>query len=433
MLTTEALYRTRSRVQRALFGYPGESREDRNYRNLLISGAFFGPAEGGIFNFLSVFITRLGATPTMVSLLTAGPSLIGVFSYIPGGAYAERKSDQVRLVVQAGFFARLSYLLIALLPFFLPPEQVIVAVILIWSLTAIPNAVHVPAWTAMMQRAVSPTRRARLNGTRWGLMSLISGISLVVYGVMLDRMNFPIGYQIVFMISFAAATINLYFFSRVEIPPFVSGRETGEQRGSIFSEIPGLFRSYLSSRRFVRFLMASGAFRLALAMPVGLFSIYWVNDLQATDAWIGVRGAVSAIALVIGYFFWGRTANRIGHRRMLMICGVGQACYPAMTALAPDVFWLLPAAFVAGITAGGIELGLFDMLLAACPEGRQPTFAAGSAVFTNLAITVGPLLGAAMAQQWTTQVALFAIAGVQAFATLAFLLLPGREQEIHAS
>jgi MFS family permease len=100
-----------------------------------------------------------------------------------------------------------------------------------------------------------------------------------------------------------------------------------------------------------------------------------------------------------------------------------------LTALAPDVVWLLPAAFVSGVTAGGIDLGLFDMLLAACPEGRQPTFAAGSAVFTNLAITIGPLLGAAMAQGWSTQAALFAIGAIQAVSTLAFLLLPGREQE----
>ena len=36
--------------------------EDRNYRNLLLSGAWFGPIEGGIFTYLSVFLARLGAT-----------------------------------------------------------------------------------------------------------------------------------------------------------------------------------------------------------------------------------------------------------------------------------------------------------------------------------------------------------------------------------
>ncbi len=430
-MTTEVLSSARARFKRTFLGHAAETPEDRNYRNLLISGAWFGPAEGGIFQFLSVFVARLGGSPTIVSLLTAGPALVGIFAGIPGGAYAERRSDQVHLVVWAGFFARLSYLLIALLPFFLPPDKVAIGIVIIWSLTAIPNAVHVPAWTSMMQRAVSAKRRPRLNGTRWGLMSFISGISLTIYGFMLDRMNFPIGYQIIFMISFLAAMMNLFYFSKVVIPPFVSGREMGQGPGAIFAEIPGLFRAYFSTPRFVRFLLASGAFRLTLAMPVGLFSIYWVNDLQATDVWIGLRGTVGSFALVIGYFFWGRMANRIGHRRMLIICGAGQACYPVLTALAPDPVWLLPAAFVSGITAGGIDLGLFDMLLGACPEGRQPTFAAGSAVFTSIAVTIGPLLGAALAQSTSTRTALFFIGAAQAVATLGFLLLPSREQENH--
>jgi len=429
MPSTDSFRLARSRLTRTIFGHAAESLDDRNYRNLLISGAWFGPAEGGLFNFLSVFVARLGASPTLVSLLTAGPSLVGIFSYLPGGAYAERRADQVRLVVWAGFLARLSYLLIALLPFFLPPEQVALAIVLIWSLTAIPNAVHVPAWTAMMQRAVPPARRAKLNGSRWGLMSLVASITMAVYGVMLNRMDFPIGYQIVFMISFLAAMVNLYYFSRIVIPPFVSGRGDGAALGSIFAEVPGLFRSYFASRTFVRFLISSGIFRLALAMPVGLFSIYWVNDLKATDALIGLRGTTGYIALVVGYFFWGRTANRIGHRRMLIICGLGQACYPALTALAPSAFWLLPVAVVWGLTLAGIDLGLFDMLLAACPEGRQPTFAAGSAVFASIAVTIGPLIGAALAQGWNTRMALFVIGGMQAASTLAFLLLPGRDHD----
>jgi MFS family permease len=164
-------------------------------------------------------------------------------------------------------------------------------------------------------------------------------------------------------------------------------------------------------------------------MPAGLFSIFWVNDLHATDGWIGLRGSAGYIALLVGYVFWGRTANRVGHRRMLLICGAGMACYPALTALAPSVQWLLPVALVWGVTAGGLDLGLFDMLLAACPAGRQPSFAAASSTCASVAVTVGPLMGAALAQTWNTRSALLAIAVLQLIATLAFLLLPGRQAE----
>ncbi len=423
---SRALSRTRSIADPSR---PAESVEASNYRNLLKSGAWFGPMEAGVYNFLSVFVARLGATPTQVSWLTAGPALVSIFALIPAGVFAERHTDQVKLLVRAGFVGRLAPLLIALLPFLLPPEQVVPVLIIIWSLVAIANAVHMPAWTLMMQQAVSPALRPRLNGTRWGLMSLMAAISLAVYGALLGRTAFPLGYQIVFVLSVAAGMVNLYYFTRVIIPPFVRDPTASPEGATLVGRVRALFRSYGSSPRFRRFIVASTIYRLALAMPAGLFSIFWVNDLHATDGWIGLRGSAGYIALLVGYVFWGRTANRVGHRRMLLICGAGMACYPALTALAPSVQWLLPVALVWGVTAGGLDLGLFDMLLAACPAGRQPSFAAASSTCASVAVTVGPLMGAALAQTWNTRSALLAIAVLQLIATLAFLLLPGRQAE----
>ncbi len=45
-------------------------------------------------------------------------------------------------------------------------------------------------------------------------MSLLSGASLLVFGLWLDRGPFPLAYQIVFLLSFAAALLNLYYFWR---------------------------------------------------------------------------------------------------------------------------------------------------------------------------------------------------------------------------
>jgi MFS family permease len=100
-----------------------------------------------------------------------------------------------------------------------------------------------------------------------------------------------------------------------------------------------------------------------------------------------------------------------------------------MTALAPSVEWLLPAAAVWGFTVAGIDIGLFDMLLISAPPGRLPSFAAVAQVLSSVAMAVGPLLGAALAGVVGTQSALLIIGGLQLISTLFFLLLPNREQE----
>ncbi len=422
---TTLMYRARV-VAGMLLGRRDMSTEDRNYRNLLLSGLWFGPVDGGIYNFLGVFLARLGASAPVVSLLTSGPALLSMLAYIPGGALAERSSNQMQLFVRVTVISRLSYLLIAGLPLLLTGSVLPLAIVLVWTLAAIPNSIGQPAWTSAMAQAVPPSRRATLNGTRWSLMSLLSGASLLVFGLWLDRGPFPLAYQVVFLLSFLAGLLNLYHFSRVVVPPFVPApRAASSVR--LTARLADFLRPLVESKPFVRYNIASIGFRLAIALPAGLYSIYWVNDLQATDSWIGLRGTAGYAALVIGYWFWGRVANRIGHRQLLLVCGATFALYPVVTALAPSVIWLLPAAVLWGFAVSGIDLGLFDMLLAVCPEGKQPRFAAAANTLSSIAITLGPILGAGLAEAITTRGALFVSGALQFAGTFAFLLLPKHE------
>ncbi len=76
-----------------------------------------------------------------------------------------------------------------------------------------------------------------------------------------------------------------------------------------------------------------------------------------------------------------------------------------------------------------MDIGLFDMLLAVCPDGRQPSFAAAAQMLMSVVSFVAPLMGAALAQGWNVQAALFVIGGLQLVSVSLFLLLPSREQE----
>ncbi|MCX7670413.1 MAG: MFS transporter [Anaerolineae bacterium] len=433
--------RKESGPARRLFGdYDAATIEDRNYRNLMLSGAWFGPVDGGIFNFLPVFMARLGASPSLISLLTSGPSLLGIITYLPGGAYVERQPDLIRTLVRAVFVSRLFYLIIALTPLFVPHDVLPVLLVALWILSSLPSAIHIPAFAAMMQRAIPAQRRARFNGTRWGLMSLISGTTIALFGFLLDRTAFPLGYQIVFLVSFGASLLNMYYFGRVQLLPeersadrdHSGATRPAEQAVAPSSPIVHLrnfLRSFTAHPPFVRFNLASFSFRLALMMPAGLFSIYWVRALNANDSWIGLRGTAGYAALVLGYWLWGRVATRIGHRNVLLLCGAAGAFYPILTALAPSVEWLLPAAALWGLTISGVDIGLFDMMLLSSPAGRLPSFAAMANMLSNIALAIGPLLGAGLAGAIGIREALLVVGGLQLAATAGFLLLPGLEEE----
>jgi len=396
--------------------------EDRNARLLYLNTALVGVEAGGIMAFLPVFLARLGATPTLLGWLTSAPALLAVLFLIPGAMVAERYADPVKVRNAYVAAVRFGFLLCALAPWVVPREHLPIALVVIWTLKTLPDVVAIPAWTAVMARAASPRRRAEINGTRWALMSLVSAVSTAVFGWLLDQIVFPLNYQIVFLISALISSLDIIFFARVRVPPLE--RPARGPSTTVWGRFAEYLRPVAHHRPFLIFLSATTLYRLALNLPVPLFSLFWVNELQAANTLIGLRGMVGHAALVAGYTLWGRLANRLGHRRVLTWSALGLGLYPILTALSPSALWLLPAAFVWGITAAGVDIGLFDLMLAACPEQRQPLFAAVSSMATNAAIFAGPLLGATLADATTIATALIIAGVVQWVATLPFRALP---------
>jgi len=396
--------------------------EDRNARLLYLNTALVGVEAGGIMAFLAVFLARLGATPTLVGWLTSAPALLAILLLIPGAMVAERYTDQVRVRNTYVAWVRLGFALCALAPSIVPREHLPMALVLIWTLKTLPDVVAIPSWTAVMARAISPRRRAQINGTRWALLSLVSAASSAGFGWLLDQIAFPLNYQIVFFISFALSSLDIVFFARIKVAPLE--RLARGQARTVWGRFADYLRPVAHYRPFVAFLAATILYRVALNLPAPLFSLFWVNELRAPDTLIGLRGTVGHGALVAGYIIWGRLAGRLGHRRVLTWSALGLGLYPILTALSPSAPWLLPVAAVWGITAAGVDIGLFDLMLAACPEHRQPLFAAVWSMAANAAVFAGPLLGAALSNATTIATALI-IAGIaQWVMTLPFSTLP---------
>lgn len=418
----------RETISTLVRGRPGATQDEQNARNLILSGAWLGFIDAGIMTYLGVWLARLGATPAIMGLLASAPQLINMLVVLPAGAFVERQADMVKLANRVVILHRFCYVLIALLPFVLSPEQIPLPAIAIWSLATIPGAVHFPALMAVIQRAVLPQMRPAVNGARWGLYTIVGAVLIPTFGFMIDHLPTPQGYQVAFVLSFLGSLPNIYFFGRVRVPPFQASRLPAQASQTLSRRLRAFLGPFFESKRFVRFVIATAAFRLCLSLPGGLFSLFWVDNLHATDTLIGLRGAAGYAALAFAYWFWARVTNRIGHRSLLFLAAL-IGVYPIMTALSPSAIWLLPAAIVWGFFVAAIDIGFVDMLLAACPEGRQPTFAAMSNMLASVQLVIGPLIGAAIAQAISVQTALIVAGVLQLASGVFFLLLPSKEEE----
>ncbi len=381
---------------------------NRNIVHFTIDTALQGLMMGGIFGFISVFAVRLGASNLMVSLLTSLPALLMAVSSIPAGRIVEQQRDLVRYTNRVRVSHRASFLLIAILPF-LVDKGLVEIIVLVWAIKSIPATLLESSWMAVVAEVIPAERRARVNGMRWAILSVVTAISTAAFGYVLDRLPFPLNYQIVFFVSFVGGMAGIYFFGKLRIPENVPPERPESEQIALRQRA----RTYLHTMNvpaFVKYEIAATVLRFGVNLPAALYTIYWIRNLGASDLWIGWQATVGKLALIVGYIVWGRLISRKGYRAPLLICSTLLGLYPVLTGLARDQLWLPLIAIVQGFFTTGVDIAFFDTLLAVSPTERRPSFIALNTMLASLTIFFAPLVGNFLAD-WVGIPIIFFIAG----------------------
>jgi len=416
--------RLRAWAARTRRRWTGLSVQERNALYLYATSASFGPIQAGIGAYLTVFLVRLGASAQQIGWLASVPAMVSMILIIPAGFVAERVRDQVRLRTFGTIVMRSTPLLMAIAPLIFALSSIPNVAVGLMALHAAGLALAMPAFMTVMSDAVAPKHRSRVNGTRWALLNVVGAVLVPFFGRMLDVVEFPGNYQILFIFSFIGGIGNVYFFSRVKVPP-LEVRERERWRPSHLGEG---FQSYISSirgeRKFVLLLLGTAAFRVALNMPLALFSLYWVNELRVSDGLIGLRETAAYAALVVGYLAWGRWAPKTQQRKQLTAGVLLLGLYLIATGLIPSAVWLVPVALVWGLAMSGVNIGLFNVMLASAPKEKMPRLAAVLNLVASAAASVGPLLGVALSQATSIRTAILIIGALTILSTIPLRVVP---------
>jgi len=394
------------------------SAENRNIAYFTIDTALQGLMMGGIFGFISVFVVRLGASKVLVSLLTSLPAIVMALSSIPAGRAVERQRDLVRYTNRIRIFHRGSFLLIAALPFF-TRQGLVEAIVVVWAIKSIAATLLESSWMAVVAEVIPAERRARVNGVRWAILSVVTAATTATFGYLLDRLPFPLNFQIVFFISFVGGIAGIYFFSQLHIPENIPPEREEHARLPLQERVRGYLHA-MNVPAFVRYEIAATALRFGLNLPVALYSIFWIRHLGASDLLIGWQATAGKLALIAGYIIWGRLISRKGYRAPLLICATLLGLYPVLTGLAQDQLWLPFIAVVQGFFSTGIDITFFDTLLNVSPAERRPSFIALNTLLASLIAFLAPLIGAVLADLVGIPVVFFIAGGFHVLTAILF-------------
>jgi len=149
--------------------------------------------------------------------------------------------------------------------------------------------------------------------------------------------------------------------------------------------------------------------------------LFLVHEVHATDAQIGTINMTLTLITLIGYFLWPRVSRRRGGRFVLLATTLGMTFYPALSAVTPQINWIILFAGIAGLFQAGLDLVFFDELMKTVPAEYSATFVALSQSMQYLSMIVAPLLGTWLADYIGLGGALWLSAGLRLFGFLLFL------------
>ena len=399
----------------------------RNFIHLYFDIAWFGILSGSAISFLNVFTARLGASGFQIGLLGAMPAVVSLFLSLPAGNWLQKRPIG-KTVFWTAVFSRIGYILWIPLPWLLGNQGQIWALIVITLAMGIPMSGLGIGFNALFAAAVPVEWRASVVGIRNMLQSVTFIISSLGAGYILNHLRFPIGYQVVFGIGFLSAamsTLHLYFvqpgkehtISPVVASKLASNSKVKNRRFDWYTRL----RLDIWHTPYRKILLVLLEFHLSQYLAVPLFALYTVNELQLTDANIGLGTALFYLTVLLGSTQLSRLAHRVGHQKLTGWGVAGLSIYPIAMALSHNAFHYYLLSILGGFAWALVGGAYANYLLEQIPEDDRPSHLAWYNIILNAAVLFGSLAGPFLAGYIGIGVALVVYGLLRLLAGIAIL------------
>jgi MFS family permease len=381
----------------------------------------------GAAPFLPVFLTRLGATAVQVGLLTSMPGVTGLLLAIFVGHVLQKQRNIVPWYSYSRLIAISAYALTGIAPFFVPENLLVPVVLIIWAIATVPQTVVSVCFSVVMNTVSGPEGRYELMSRRWAILGLTTTITVALAGQLLDQINFHLNYQLLFIGLSLGGLLSYYASSRIKLSESQPAIQAA--RISFKANLQEYYRLIRSSPRFISFTLKQFVYLFGVTLGTPLFPLYFVRQINASDAWIGLVYTAQTAILVVSYFFWSRQSRRKGSRPVLLITTLCMSLYPGLVALANSQTLVFIYVALAGLFQAGIDLVFFDELMRTIPPQYSPTFVSFAQSVQYIPAILAPLVGTYLSYHIGLSDALLFTAGIRFLGFLLFAItsIPKRQ------
>ncbi|MEH2281623.1 MAG: MFS transporter [Nostoc sp.] len=414
---------------------------------------------GGIL--LSNFLVELGASPVVFGMLSSIPMLVNLIQ--PLGAYlSERSTSRFQYSLRTHGIGRLLWLILVIgiasaIWGVFNTHQLVILTLLIVLFSNLLGGLGTASWLSWVAMIVPRQLRGRYFGIRNSAANLTTLLCVPIAGLVVSHWygGSLQGYGVVLLISIVFGLVGLgcqYFqvdmnprsqntyYGKLpqisEIQSEIAKDESSEVLQSIHPPQEQLTNSIWKNFNFLIFLLYFSCWNLAVNLSSPFFNLYMLDTLDLDVSYVTIYNSLQAGATLLMVILWGKLADKIGNRPILICIGILVGVTPLLwlgiDANRLDIWLWLPLLHIlAGGTWAAIDLCSNNIQLAIAPIKNQSIYFAIAAAVAGASGALGTTIGSFLLQfsQSGGLLGLFALSGLfrlVALVPLMFLQEPER-------
>ena len=404
-----------------------EADVDKGLKLLLLDGIcsqILGVFTGGAF--LVAFALLLGATNKTIGLLAAIGPLTQVFQ-IPSVYLVDRIKARKAVVVLSNTLGRLSWVVVAAMPWFLPePSRLPVLLVSLFVYSAL-GAIGGCAFNSWMRDFVPEKVMGSYFAKRMAIAVALGAALSIAAGVGIDLYkrfftNEIKAYSILFIAGATSGLIGLYILSRVPEPKMAPAPSQG-----LFTILLQPFKNS-NFRQLLTFL---GSWNFAINLAGPFFTVYLLVRLELSMTWVIGLSVLSQMVNVAFLRLWGSLADRFSNKSVLAVSGplfmLSILMWPFTTMPERHMLTIpliIAIHVLAGMSTAGVNISAGNIALKAAPKGTATAYLATNALVSGIAATIAPILAGIAADWFGTQELTLTLKWVQSAPVLREFQIP---------
>lgn len=335
-------------------------------------------AEGMITPYISVFALALGATKTLIGLISAIPSLLGVFSQLVWAAVTEATRSKKWLIFLGGALWAVMWIPIAYVH---DPLHLLFYL----SIQAVVGSIAIPAWTILLIQYTPSYKRGETTAYLNIYNDLGTLLGTIAAGLILNQFGFA--YFFFFIIFFFGLISRLYFAKK-------DGHGTKREM-DLSENLKNMFqvKGFLKNKKMTKLVIALMFLQFSVSIAGPFFSVAVIQKFGGTNLDVGLISAVGVIASIIFYKSWGLLIDKIGKKAVMFSCVIPISLIPLVYAATNNIMWLYVYSFIGQMSWAGFNSAAFSYFSDIIPKENRSSIVSMYNISIGVSQSVAPFIG----------------------------------------